>query len=79
MSDRAAEVAAQWLATDEGTAWSAADEVTRLRVIVAAVEALAGEWTTATCQTDGAPCSWHRVAAECATELRAALATGANQ
>jgi hypothetical protein len=41
---------------------------------VAAVEALADEWTTATCQTDGAPCSWHRVAAECADELRAALA-----
>ena len=31
------------------------------------------EWTNATCQTDGAPCSWHRVAAVCAAELRVAL------
>lgn len=40
----------------------------------AAVEGLLHEWTNATCQTDGAPCSWHRVAAECADELRTALA-----
>lgn len=40
----------------------------------ARVEALADEWTHATCQTDGAPCSWHRVSAECADELLAALA-----
>lgn len=38
------------------------------------VEALRVTWTEATCQTDGAPCSWHRVSAECATELDAALA-----
>ena len=49
------------------------DEVDRLRATIAAVEALAEEWSTATCQTDGAPCSWHRVSAECAAELLAAL------
>ncbi|WP_232676709.1 hypothetical protein [Nocardioides sp. R-C-SC26] len=41
---------------------------------LAPFEALLQGWTTATCQTDGAPCSWHRVSAECAAELRAALA-----
>lgn len=38
------------------------------------VLALADEWTHASCQTDGAPCSWHRVSAECADELRAVVA-----
>ncbi len=49
------------------------DEAERLRATLAAVAALAEEWSTATCQTDGAPCSWHRVSAECAAELRDAL------
>ena len=40
---------------------------------VARVEALADEWRSATCVTDGAPCSWHRVALETADELDAAL------
>jgi hypothetical protein len=43
-----------------------------------AVEALAGEWQGATCQTDGAPCSWHRVAGECAADLRALLNASSN-
>lgn len=34
---------------------------------------LVTSWTEATCQTDGAPCSWHRVSADCAAELRAVL------
>ena len=43
-----------------------------------AVETLADEWEGATCQTDGAPCSWHRVAGECATDLRALLNASSN-
>ena len=38
-----------------------------------AAEALADEWTAATCITDGAPCSFHRHADGYATDLRAAL------
>ena len=41
------------------------------REALAPVLALADEWSGATCITDGAPCSWHRVAVDCATELRA--------
>jgi hypothetical protein len=42
--------------------------------LVADLQRLAEGWTQATCQTDGAPCSWHRVSADCADELRALLA-----
>lgn len=38
------------------------------------VLALADEWETATCITDGAPCSFHRHASGYAGDLRAALA-----
>lgn len=49
----------------------------RTREALTRVEALTVEWTTATCQTDGAPCSWHRVSAECAAELTATLSATA--
>lgn len=42
-----------------------------------AVRALPDEWTSATCVTNGAPCSFHRQAEGYAADLRAALSASA--
>ena len=48
-------------------------ELDGLRATVDRVRALADEWESATCITDGAPCSFHRQAEGYASDLRAVL------
>jgi hypothetical protein len=67
------ELVAHIAAFDPPTVLALLDRLDAAEARVAQVEELLPTWTEATCQTDGAPCSWHRVAAECAAEVRTEL------